>query len=193
MNISLPDFDQRNLSSQTARIKMLTHRNKWVTSSRPNQLPPSGVDWDIWLYLAGRGNGKTRLAGEQVSWDTWQNPGTITHVIAATHGDLRSVCYEGESGLLKVIPPECIKTNGYNRSLGEIHLTNGSIFRGFSAETPDRTRGPQCHRLWGDELAAWDVVKGGAQAMFDMCMLGLRLGSHSYAIFTTTYNTVCRE
>lgn len=165
---------------------MLTHRKQWVDTARPNQLPPPNDDWDIWLYLAGRGNGKTRLAGEKVAWDTWQQEETITHVVAATHGDLRSVCYEGESGLLRIIPPECIKSHGYNRSLGEIHLTNGSIFRGYSAETPDRARGPQCHRLWGDELAAWEVTKGAAQEMFDQVMLGLRLGEHSYSIFSTT-------
>ena len=165
---------------------MLAHRKAWIDTARPNQLPPTGTNWDIWLYLAGRGNGKTRLAGEKVAWDTWNEPNTITHVAASTHGDLRSVCYEGQSGLLSIIPPECIKTNGYNRSLGEIYLTNGSIFRGFSAEAPERARGPQCHRLWGDELAAWDLVKGGAQAMFDQAMFGLRLGDHSYALLTTT-------
>jgi phage terminase large subunit-like protein len=179
-------MNDRVLVSQAPRIKMLAHRGTWVKSARPNQLPPADDDWDIWMPLAGRGFGKTRLAAEAISWDTWQHKDTITHVVASTHGDLRSVCYEGESGLLNVIPPECIKTNGYNRSLGEIHLTNGSIIRGFSAETPDRARGPQCHRLWGDELAAWDLTKGNAQAMFDMAMLGLRLGNRAYAIITTT-------
>ena len=109
-----PEFSTRNLISQTARIKMLAHRKAWIDTARPNQLPPTGTNWDIWLYLAGRGNGKTRLAGEKVAWDTWNEPNTITHVAASTHGDLRSVCYEGQSGLLSIIPPECIKTNGYN-------------------------------------------------------------------------------
>jgi phage terminase large subunit-like protein len=178
--------DDRPLTGSAGRIKMLAHRRDWIADARPNQLPPTDRDWDVWLYLAGRGNGKTRLAGEHIAWETWQHPDTITHVVAATHGDLRSVCYEGQSGLLQIIPPECISVNGYNRSLGEIYLTNGSIIRGFSAEAPDRARGPQCHRLWGDELAAWDLVRGGAQAMFDQAMFGLRLGDWSYAIFTTT-------
>jgi len=182
----LPEYTMRNLTSQTARIKMLAHRKSWIDTARPNQLPPPGQDWDIWLYLAGRGNGKTRLAAEKVAWDTWNEKNTITHVVASTHGDLRSVCYEGESGLIGIIPPECIKPHGYNRSLGEIYLTNGSIIRGFSAEAPERARGPQCHRLWGDELAAWDQVKGGAREMFDQAMFGLRLGNHSYALLTTT-------
>ena len=165
---------------------MLAHRGDWVRIARPTQLPPAGTNWDIWLILAGRGFGKTRTGAETIAWDTWNQPDTISHVIASTHGDLRSVCYEGESGLLNVLPHECIKTNGYNRSLGEIHLTNGSIIRGFSAEAPDRARGPQCHRIWGDELAAWDVNRGNLQAMFDMSMMGLRLGQHAYAVLTTT-------
>ena len=184
-DVMLPEYG-KSLQGSAARIKMLTKRKQWVTAARANQLPPTGENWDIWLVLAGRGFGKTRLGASAIAWDSWDQPETISHVIASTHGDLRSVCYEGESGLLNQIPHECIKTNGYNRSLGEIYLTNGSIIRGFSAEAPDRARGPQCHRIWGDEVAAWDVNKGKAQEMFDMSMMGLRLGHHSYAILTTT-------
>jgi len=34
----------------------------WEAWARPSQLPPSG-DWRIWLFLAGRGAGKTRAVG----------------------------------------------------------------------------------------------------------------------------------
>jgi phage terminase large subunit-like protein len=37
----------------------------WKRRARPEQLPPEG-DWRIWLYLAGRGAGKTRSGGEWV-------------------------------------------------------------------------------------------------------------------------------
>jgi phage terminase large subunit-like protein len=32
----------------------------WSILARPNQLPPPGEDWFIWLMLAGRGWGKTK-------------------------------------------------------------------------------------------------------------------------------------
>ena len=38
----------------------------WSFLARPNQLPPAGDDWFIWLLLAGRGFGKTRALVEFV-------------------------------------------------------------------------------------------------------------------------------
>ena len=38
----------------------------WKAWARPEQLPPAGDDWAIWMYLAGRGAGKTRAAAEWV-------------------------------------------------------------------------------------------------------------------------------
>jgi phage terminase large subunit-like protein len=40
-------------------------RNDWLARARPEQLPPPG-DWSIWLYLAGRGAGKTRSGVEWI-------------------------------------------------------------------------------------------------------------------------------
>jgi phage terminase large subunit-like protein len=38
----------------------------WSFWGRPEQQPPEGDDWNIWMYLAGRGAGKTRTAAEWV-------------------------------------------------------------------------------------------------------------------------------
>jgi phage terminase large subunit-like protein len=40
--------------------------NSWPAVARPNQLPPPGIWWQIWLLLAGRGFGKTRTLAEWV-------------------------------------------------------------------------------------------------------------------------------
>ena len=37
----------------------------WRAIARPEQLPPPG-DWSAWLFLGGRGAGKTRAAAEWV-------------------------------------------------------------------------------------------------------------------------------
>src|ERR1700680_1462440 len=39
----------------------------WPAWARPSQLPPVG-NWRIWLFLAGRGAGKTRAGAE---WGRW--------------------------------------------------------------------------------------------------------------------------
>ena len=69
----------------------------------------------------------------------------------------------------------------YNRSTGDIKLTNGSRIKLFSAAEPDRLRGPQHHGAWCDELAAWDYPD-----TFDQLQFGLRLGDHPQTIITTT-------
>ena len=52
---------------------------------------------------------------------------------------------------------------------------------GFAAIEPDRLRGPQFHRAWCDELAAWRYPE-----TFDQLMFGLRLGDNPQCIITTT-------
>jgi phage terminase large subunit-like protein len=69
----------------------------------------------------------------------------------------------------------------WNRSLGEILLTNGSRIKLFSADKPDRFRGPQHHGAWCDELAAYRYTDAWDQLQF-----GLRLGDKPRIIVTTT-------
>lgn len=100
-------------------------------------------------------------------------------VVAPTAAAARDVCIEGESGLLSVIPSPLVKD--WNRSLGEMHLTNGSQFKLFSADEPDRLRGYQHHRAWCDELASWRYPDA-----WDQLLLGLRLGQDPRVVVTTT-------
>ena len=60
-------------------------------------------------------------------------------------------------------------------------LPNGSRIKGFSAEKPDRLRGPQHHGAWCDELAAWEYPE-----TWDQLQFGLRLGEHPQCVITTT-------
>lgn len=94
------------------------------------------------------------------------------------------MAFGGPSGLLNVIPKDCLMSGrgqGYNASSAEIRLWNGSKIMGFSAEEPDRLRGPQFHRAWCDELAAWKYPEA-----FDQLMFGLRLGQKPQCVVTTT-------
>jgi len=155
-------------------------RQHWLTIANDHQIPPAGSWWTVWLLLAGRGAGKTRCAAEWTWWEAWSNPGTRWLVSAPTSGDVRDVCFEGDSGLLNVIPPELMV--GYTRSLHEITLKNGSLIKGIPASEPTRFRGPQFHGGWCDELAAWDYLDDS----WDMIQFGLRLGTRPRVICTTT-------
>ena len=151
----------------------------WQSIARPEQLPPPG-DWTIWLYLAGRGAGKTRSGAEAVR--DWIESGRCKRValIAPTQGDCRDVLVEGESGLLSIAPNS--NRPLYEPSKRRITWPNGSIATLYSSEEPERLRGPQHDGLFADELAAWK----NAQTTWDNAMLGLRLGKRPRAIVTTT-------
>jgi phage terminase large subunit-like protein len=131
------------------------------------------------MVLAGRGWGKTRTGAEDAAYFALWHEGVRIAVVAPTQSDARDTCVEGVSGLLSVIPRECIQS--WNRSLGELILVNGSRFKLFSADEPERLRGPQHHRAWADELAAWK-----RREAFDQLMMGLRLGKNPKLVVTTT-------
>ena len=134
--------------------------------------------------MAGRGWGKTRTGAADAMLYALRNPEVRVAVVTPTFGDLRRVAFEGVSGILKTMPKECLlngRGQGYNSSASEIRLYNGSIIMGFSATEPDRLRGPQFHRAWCDELAAWRYPEA-----FDQLMFALRLGDKPQCIITTT-------
>lgn len=163
------------------QLQMMTARTRWIDTARPNQITPPG-EWSTWMVMAGRGFGKTRTGAEDLGWYGWKNPRSFLAVVAPTADDLRDTCFEGESGLLNIIPPECVKA--YNRSLLEMVLQNGTIIRSYSSETPERLRGPQFHRAWCDELAAWKAVN--MKMTWDMLTFGMRLGERPQRVVTTT-------
>ena len=155
-------------------------RLHWVQEARPEQQPPDNDDWTVWLYLAGRGAGKTRSCAEWLAYKAALKPETRCAIIARTFADARDTCAEGESGILTVLRRYQLLKH-WNRSLGEIILTNKSRIKLFSAAEPDRLRGPQHEYIWADELAAWDYEDSWDQAQF-----GLRLGQHPQVSIATT-------
>ena len=161
-----------------------THYTEWLQTARDKQLSPE-QDYLVWLILAGRGWGKTRTGAEDIAIYAMDNPNVNCAVIAPTHGDLRRVCFGGPSGLLSVIPKDCLLKSkdqaGYSSTVSEIRLWNGSKIIGFAAQEPERLRGPQFHRAWCDEVAAWRYPEA-----FDQLMFGLRLGDNPQCVITTT-------
>lgn len=153
-------------------LAALNARAEWYKKqARPNQLPPSDQSkWDTCVVQAGRGFGKTRLAVEWLWWEAWCDPGSYNHVVVRRKEDLAKVAFEGPSGLFRRIPPEAVQKK--ISSPYEVHLVGGGAILGFSADDPDVLRGPECHRTWCDELAAWRRIDA---AWNDGVMFGTRL------------------
>ena len=170
----------RTLSEQ----KAVQLRTEWRETARPKQLKPRG-GYNVWLILAGRGWGKTRTGAQDAAIYACTHEKVQVAVVAPTHGDLRRVCFGGPSGLLNIIPKECLLQSkdqaGYASTVNEIRLWNGSKITGYAAQEPERLRGPQFHRAWLDEIAAWRYPEA-----FDQLMFGLRLGDDPKCVITTT-------
>jgi phage terminase large subunit-like protein len=146
--------------------------------ARPNQIAPDG-DWDIWIILAGRGFGKTRIGAEWVREQVAAGVGRVA-LIGETAADTRDVMVEGESGLLSVYPRD--ERPLYEPSKRQVTWPNGAIAKLYNATEPDQLRGPQHEIAWCDELAKWRY----ARETWDQLQFGLRLGDHPRQIVTTT-------
>lgn len=133
------------------QVEQLLHH--WPTWARPAQLAPAG-DWDTWLICAGRGAGKTRAGAEWVRQRVKDGCRYIG-LIGATAADTRDVMVEGESGLLAVCWDKDVDHTGqrigrplYEPSKRRITWENGARATTFSADEPDRLRGPQHDTIW---------------------------------------------
>ena len=171
------------------QARFLVWQKRWGKTARPNQVPEVAAalqskspQFTECGYLAGRGYGKTRVGAEWLARKVFLDPsGFDSAVIAPTYQDVKFTCFE--NGLLDIIPPELI--NAYNKTDMTIEMFNCtggiSLIRGFTAEKPERLRGPQHTRIWADELAAWPY-----DDVWDMAMMGLRLGEKPQVLWTTT-------
>jgi phage terminase large subunit-like protein len=159
----------------------------WSVWARPEQLPPPDVDWNVWLVLAGRGFGKTRLASEWVREQAkYTTEGQRRFaLVARTAADVRDVIVEGESGIINVSPPS--EKPLYEPSKRRLTWPNGNTATLFTADEPDGLRGPQFTHAWGDEIAAWRQTPDAAgMTAFDNLRVGTRLGKNPQILVTTT-------
>ncbi|MDR3508419.1 MAG: terminase family protein [Caulobacteraceae bacterium] len=150
----------------------------WPFWAREAQLPPAG-DWRYWLILAGRGFGKTRAGAEWVRAQVALGRQRIA-LVGPTSADVRDVMIEGQSGLMNICPPWDRPV--FQPSKRRLVWPNGARAFCYSAEEPERLRGPQHDAAWADELAAWSRP----QAVWDQLQLGLRVGDDPRAAITTT-------
>lgn len=151
----------------------------WGLWARPEQIAPAG-DWTTWLYMGGRGTGKTRAGAEWIRARVTSGLGRRIALVAGTEAEARDVMIEGESGLLAIA--DASDRPRFEPSKRRLTWPNGAIASLFSAERPEALRGPQHDTAWCEELAKWKYLEG----TWDNLQLGLRLGKHPRQMITTT-------
>ena len=159
------------------------HDNYDYNHARGDQWPPPGTDWLTWLLRGGRGSGKTRSGSE------WIRKGSETihrsSIIGPTLPHVREVMVEGDSGLLAVYDNAKVPAL-WEPSKRRITITGKTgkehIIQAFTAEEPERLRGPQHGRVWLDEPAHMGLI----QATWDNMLFGLRLGVNPQILCSTT-------
>lgn len=172
---SLPDQERMALLSNLTPKEQEYLIYEWRFWARPNQLAPklnpktSDNSWRTWLLLSGRGYGKTRSAAEWVREEIESGRRRNMGLVGPTKEAVRKVMVEGQSGLLAICPP-------WNRPIFEpsnlrVVWPSGAMVHLFTAEEPEKLRGPNLDGAWNDELCAWQ----NAEQVYEMLSLCLRI------------------
>ncbi len=196
------DLESQLMKLSPEHAAYVLHRIRWLATARSEQVPPLPDEQEEWLarvnegrdpakieglrartttpdiawtefgIQSGRGWGKTASGAEWIFQAAWEDPLALPRcVIGPTQNDVRFTCFEGEgSGLLAVIPPACIEN--YNKTDLMLFLKNGAIIRGFSAEKPDRLRGPNHADAWCFAAGTPILMADGSECSIELIRFG---------------------
>jgi phage terminase large subunit-like protein len=105
-------------------------------------------------------------------------------LVGPTLHDVREVMIDGPSGLLALAATCSDRADRprWQASRRRLEWGNGSVAYAYSADEPERLRGPQHHLAWADEFCAW---RDPERVLMNLRM-GLRLGDAPRLVVTTT-------
>lgn len=158
-----------------SQLELLLH--EWGFWGRKEQLAPVS-EWRVWLFMGGRGSGKTRAGAEWVARQALGRAAGRIALIGPTFHDVREVMVEGQSGLRALGRAK----PAYEASRKRVIWPNGAQASCFSAEDPESLRGPQFDAAWCDELCYWAYPDQTLATLEH----GLRLGVRPRMLVTTT-------
>ena len=179
------------VSSQTENTLLEMNRNEWWYVARPEQIPPEG-DELVYLYMAGRGAGKSRAGSEWVVDRVLKHPfdrsGVPTEwlVVADTLADARIINAEGPSGILNVLHRRRVDHRYKQSPRPMILFPDGAKIYLEGADDPDTGRGYNAAGVLCDEMAKW--VKP-YETWYEGLLPALRadlIDDHPRAFVTTT-------
>jgi phage terminase large subunit-like protein len=151
---------------------------RWIDLAHEAQRAPA-PPWSTWLFQGGRGAGKTRAGAEWLAARAEASPNGLFALVGPTQHDVREVMVDGPSGLRNLPGRE---RPYYERSRRRLIWKNGAVAYAFSAEEPERLRGPQFEAAWADEFCIWPRPE---ETLANL-RLGLRLGCAPQLVVTTT-------
>ncbi len=149
----------------------------WDAVARDEQRPHPEKLTTLWL--AGRGWGKNFALSGGLHQLVEMGHRRIA-VVAPTASDARDTMVEGRSGILAWSPRHRTRPV-YEASKRRLTFWNGAKAFLFSAEKPERLRGPNFDAAVCDELAAWKYRKD----TWNMLQLCVRTGRPRWLIGTT--------
>lgn len=165
------------------------HHRMIVSVEKIDPVPMSciTVDSKNSMYLAGKAmipTHNTRSAAEWVREQVEAGRRRSIGLIGPTKESTRKTMVEGESGMLSICPP-------WNRPIFEpsnqrLIWPSGAVAHLFTAEEPEKLRGPNLDCAWGDEVCAWggsvdsqgNIASGNnrvATQVYDMLSMCLRI------------------
>jgi len=188
----LSEAEVRKVLGRKTEAELLELQHTWRGFyARPNQLAPGPNvcrrmgcqhdpgQWFVWLCLAGRGWGKTRVGSEWINEQARLGKRRWCVVVGRTVADVRDVMVEGPDGILTRAHPKFRPI--YEPTKRKLTWPNGVIAHTYSAEEPSLLRGPQHDLGWVDELASFQFTES-----WDNLILGLRAGTDPRCLVTTT-------
>lgn len=146
-----------------------------------------GVPWRTWLFLAGRGSGKTRTGAEFVrkAVDDWGYKSIA--LIGPVASDVRQTMVEGPSGIMSVYPEHSRPIYLPSRTKIIWRNPDGStkaVGHTYSADSADRFRGPNTDLVWFDEVGSFQ-----SREIYDQVILANRRPPKPVRLITTTPRT----
>ncbi len=177
---SLPDAERAEALAGLSEADALGLLFDWAFWRRPEQAAPAG-DWETWLIQTGRGWGKTRTGAEWVREQASSGQVKLIGLVGATAADIRDTMVEGDSGILACCPPWDMPEYEPSKR-HRLTWKNGCVAIGYSADEPNRLRGPNFGAAWCDELASWRFLSEA----FNNLMFALRKGTNPRCVITTT-------
>jgi phage terminase large subunit-like protein len=91
---SLPEPARNDLAAALNPAEARALLYDWPFWARPAQLPPQGY-WRVWLLLAGRGFGKTRMDAKLIRAQVATRAARRLALVAPTAADVRNVMVGG--------------------------------------------------------------------------------------------------